>query len=108
VRTFLKLNPSIAPVKAAIFPLQKDDKLQKLSREVYEDLKKSLVCEYDDAGNIGKMYRRQDEIGTPFCITVDYESLEDQAVTVRERDTMQQERVAISKLNDYLKNKLSS
>lgn len=106
VRTFLKLNPQIAPVKAAIFPLQKDEKLRSVAEMIYGDLKKSMTVEYDDSGNIGKMYRRQDEIGTPFCITVDYNSLEDQAVTIRDRDSMKQERVAISRLEGYLKERI--
>lgn len=99
IRTVLKLHLSIAPVKAAIFPLQKDEKLQKFASTLYKKLKKDIgTVEYDDAGNIGKMYRRQDEIGTPFCITVDYQSLEDKTVTIRDRDTMKQERIGITKL----------
>ena len=105
-RTVLKFPPGIAPVKAAIFPLQKDPKLQKLAKEIFDKLKFNFVCEFDDAGNIGKMYRRQDEIGTPFCITIDYDSLEDDKVTIRDRDTMKQERIEIVKLEDYLNNKI--
>lgn len=106
LRTVFKISPKLAPVKAAIFPLQKDDKLRKLARDVYADLKSTFVSEFDDAGNIGKMYRRQDEIGTPFCVTIDYDSLEDKKVTVRERDTMKQERIEISRLKDYIVKKL--
>ncbi len=106
LRTYLKISPRLAPVKVAVFPLQKDDTLKSVARSVYKDLKKSYTVEFDDAGNIGKMYRRQDEIGTPYCITVDYDSLKDKAVTVRDRDTMKQERVKTDNLNDYLKNKL--
>ncbi len=105
-RIYLKLNPKIAPVKVAVFPLQKDGKLNIIAKKIFTDLKKLMVCEFDDAGNIGKMYRRQDEIGTPYCITVDYQSLEDKTITVRVRDTMKQERIAIDKLKDYLLKKL--
>lgn len=105
-RTVLKLPPFLAPVKAAVFPLQKDEKLQKLSKTIYRDLKDDFYTEYDNSGNIGKMYRRQDEIGTPYCITVDYESLKDKKVTVRDRDTMKQERVATGQLKSYVKQKL--
>jgi glycyl-tRNA synthetase len=106
-RVVLKLNPLLSPVKAAIFPLQKDEKLAALAKEIYLNLKKSFYVEYDDAGNIGKMYRRQDEIGTPYCITVDYQTQEDQAVTVRDRDTMGQERIPILKLREYIEKKLT-
>lgn len=105
-RVFLKFKPAIAPVKAAVFPLQKDEKLKKVAQGIYHSLKKKFVTEFDDAGNIGKMYRRQDEIGTPWCITVDYQSLEDNAVTVRDRDTTKQERINIEKIEDYITNKL--
>lgn len=107
IRTVMKLDPKIAPVKAAIFPLQKDDKLKKLAKEIHVDLSTIFNCEYENKGNIGKMYRRHDEIGTPFCITVDYDSLEDKAVTVRDRDTMEQERVAIENLEEYILKKLN-
>lgn len=105
-RIVLKLAPILSPVKAAIFPLQKDEKLSSVAQKIYSDLKKSFYVEYDDAGNIGKMYRRQDEIGTPYCVTVDYQTLEDQTVTVRDRDTMKQERIELSKLEGYIKKKL--
>jgi glycyl-tRNA synthetase len=105
-RTVLKFDPKIAPVKAAIFPLQKDEKLANLAKDVYKDLSEKYVCEYEDKGNIGKMYRRHDEIGTPYCITVDYDSLEDKSVTIRDRDTMKQERVEIEKLGNFLTTKL--
>lgn len=101
-RVVLKLSPSIAPVKVAIFPLQKDEKLFKTARKLYEDLKKSFVVEFDDSGNIGKMYRRQDEIGTPFCITVDFDSLKDDSVTIRDRDTMEQTRIPLAKVSEFL------
>lgn len=101
-RFVLKLNPKIAPVKAAIFPLQKDEKLVIVARKLFESLKKQYVVEYDNRGNIGKMYRRQDEIGTPYCFTVDYQTLEDKTVTIRERDTMKQERIPIDKVADVI------
>ncbi|MCL4363947.1 glycine--tRNA ligase [Patescibacteria group bacterium] len=105
-RTVLKIKPALAPVKVAVFPLQKDEKLKARAYKLYQDLKSQMVCEFDDSGNIGQMYRRQDEIGTPYCVTIDYKTLEDEKVTVRDRDTMKQERVSIGKLNDYVKEKL--
>lgn len=105
-RIFLKLHPRLAPVKVALFPLQKDEKLSKIARSLYTSIKSKYVCEYDDSGNIGKMYRRQDEIGTPYCVTIDYQTTEDDTITIRERDTMKQERIPVSKLEDYLSEKL--
>ncbi|MBI3366048.1 glycine--tRNA ligase [Candidatus Roizmanbacteria bacterium] len=105
-RVYLKLTPRLAPIKVAVFPLQKDEGLQKQAKAIYFDLKKHFTAEFDDAGNIGKMYRRQDEIGTPFCVTIDYETKEDKSVTIRERDTMKQERISITKLYQYLLSKL--
>ncbi len=106
-RTVLKLNKYISPYKIAIFPLLKNrPEIVNLAQKIYNDLKQKFICAYDDTASIGKLYRRQDEIGTPFCITVDVESLEDNKVTVRERDTMKQERIAITKLNSYLKGNL--
>ena len=106
-RTVLKLNPIIAPVKVAIFPLQKDEKLRVLAKDIFNDLKSHLTCEFDDAGNIGKMYRRQDEIGTPWCVTVDYKSIEDKTVTIRDRDSLKQERVEIDELREWFLQKLA-
>ncbi len=105
-RVFLKLKPHIAPIKVAIFPLLKNKpKLVEKAREVYEMVKKEIQpAIFDDNGNIGKRYRRQDEIGTPFCITVDFESLEKDDVTIRDRDTGKQERVKIPELTNILKN----
>lgn len=106
-RVVLKFPPRLAPIKAAIFPLLKNKpELVEKARAIYDKLKLQYMCEFDDSGNIGKRYRRQDEIGTPFCITVDFESLEDGAVTVRNRDTMVQERVKIEELEKYLEDKL--
>ncbi len=105
-RTVLQIKPTLAPVKVAIFPLQKDEKLQNIAERLYRDVSKSLVTEFDDAGNIGKMYRRQDEIGTPYCITVDYQTTEDNTVTIRERDSMKQERVALDKAKEILEKRI--
>ena len=104
VRTVLRFHPAIAPVKAAVLPLSK--KLSEQAVAVYSMLAKDFNCEYDESGSIGKRYRRQDEIGTPFCITFDFDSLEDQCVTVRDRDTMDQVRMPIAQLNAYLKEKM--
>jgi glycyl-tRNA synthetase len=95
----------MAPVKAAVLPLSK--KLAEPCEAIYRTLCKHMVCEYDDAGSIGKRYRRQDEIGTPYCITFDFDSLEDKAVTVRDRDSMEQERVKIEALTEYLMRKIA-
>ena len=103
-RVVLRLHPAIAPVKAAVLPLSK--KLDAEATEVYERLIKKYNCEYDSAGSIGKRYRRQDEIGTPFCITYDFDSKEDNSVTVRFRDSMEQERIKIDELEKFLDEKL--
>ncbi|MFU0831814.1 MAG: Glycine--tRNA ligase [Oscillospiraceae bacterium] len=103
-RVVLHLHPALAPYKAAVLPLRK--KLNDRALEVYTMLTKHFMVDYDDAGSIGKRYRRQDEIGTPFCITYDMDSETDACVTVRDRDTMQQERISIDKLTDYLESKL--
>ncbi len=103
VRTVLRFHPALAPVKIGILPLSK--KLGDGAEKIYQKLSKWYNCEYDDRGNIGKRYRRQDEIGTPFCITYDFESENDGAVTVRDRDTMQQERVKIEDLKQYFEDK---
>jgi len=105
-RIYLKFAPRIAPIKAAVFPMQKDEKLINYAKDIYLTLKKDFVCEFDSIGNIGKMYRRQDEIGTPHCITVDYDTLKNDTITIRDRDTMKQERVSVSKIKSYLKEKL--
>jgi len=109
VRTYLKLAPSVAPVKVAVFPLLKNrPELQEKAREIYAKIKKEIPqAVYDDSGTVGKRYRRQDEIGTPFCITVDFETIEQNAgVTVRDRDSGQQERISEDQIIDYLKSKL--
>ncbi len=103
-RVVLHFHPALAPYKAAILPLSK--KLSGEAEKVYHDLQKKFMVEFDDAGSIGKRYRRQDEIGTPLCITFDFDSLEDNCVTVRDRDTMQQERIAIADLAAYIEKKI--
>ena len=105
-RVVLRFKPEIAPIKCAVLPLSKKESLEELARKIYQDLKKYYHMEYDNTGSIGKRYRRQDEIGTPFAITVDFDSLEDNKVTIRDRDTMKQDRVEIDKVRDYLKEKL--
>ena len=104
-RVVLHLHPALAPFKAAVLPLSK--KLSEKADEVYTMLSRHFMVDFDDAGSIGKRYRRQDEIGTPFCITYDFDSVEDGCVTVRDRDTMQQERVAVDKLVEYLNAKIA-
>jgi glycyl-tRNA synthetase len=107
MRTVLKLHPRLAPYIAAVFPLLSNKpELVKKAREIYEALRKNFSVAWDERGNIGKRYRAQDEAGTPYCLTVDFDSLEDDSVTVRDRDTMQQERVKISELNSFLGKKL--
>ena len=103
VRTVMHFHPAIAPVKVAVLPLSK--KLSEQAEEIYTKLSKTYNCEFDDRGNIGKRYRRQDEIGTPFCITYDFDSVEDGAVTVRDRDSMEQERIKIDELEAYFADK---
>ena len=100
VRTVMHLHPALAPYKAAVLPLSK--KLSEKADEVYSMLAKNFNIEYDETGSIGKRYRRQDEIGTPFCITVDFETENDGCVTIRPRDSMTQERVKIEELNDFI------
>jgi len=105
MRTVLHFHPALAPVKIGVLPLSK--KLNEGATKVFEQLSKKWNCEYDDRGNIGKRYRRQDEIGTPFCVTYDFDSEEDGAVTVRDRDTMEQERIKIEDLAAYFEEKLA-
>ena len=105
VRVVLHLHPMLAPFKAAVLPLQKN-KLGEAATEIYDRLRKKFSVDYDETGSIGKRYRRQDEIGTPLCITVDFDTATDNCVTVRDRDTMQQERIPVDKLEDYIAAKL--
>ncbi|MDN5606168.1 MAG: glycine--tRNA ligase, partial [Kocuria sp.] len=101
-RTVLKLDPRLSPVKAAVLPLSKKETLTPTAERLAADLRKNWNVDYDTSGAIGRRYRRQDEIGTPFCITVDFDTLEDNAVTIRERDTMTQERVSLDQVKSYL------
>jgi len=106
-RVVLRFPVNLAPIKIAVFPLLKNKPpLVKKAREIYDSLKNNYMCEFDDNGNIGKRYRRQDEIGTPYCITIDFDSLESKDVTVRDRDTMKQERIKIDELKDYFSERL--
>ena len=107
-RTVLRLDPRLAPVKAAVLPLSKKPELQSIAHDLAADLRQhEWMIDYDEAGAIGRRYRREDEIGTPLCITVDFDTIDDQAVTIRERDTMQQERVALDKVADYVAARVS-
>jgi glycyl-tRNA synthetase len=107
IRVVLKLNKELAPTKIAVLPLLRNrPEIVEMAKNIAKDLKKSLVTVYDDTGAIGKLYRRQDEVGTLFCVTVDVQTLEDKQVTVRSRDTMQQERISVDKLKEYLINQL--
>jgi len=106
-RIVLRLPKHLAPIKIAVFPLLKNKpELAKKAREIYDDLREKYMCEFDDNGNIGKRYRRQDEIGTPYCVTVDFDTLENKTVTVRDRDTMKQGRVAMADLNNFFHDNL--
>ena len=104
-RIVLHLHPALAPIKAAILPLQKN-KLGDLSKEIYANLSKYFVCDYDETGSIGKRYRRQDEIGTPFCITVDFDTQEKGTVTIRNRDTMDQITLKLEEVPNYINEKI--
>ena len=103
-RTVLRLHPALAPYKAAVLPLSK--KLADGASEIFRDLAFDFMVDYDDAGSIGKRYRRQDEIGTPICITYDFDSVEDGCVTVRDRDTMEQQRIPVASLKEYIAGKI--
>ena len=107
-RVILKLKPELAPIKVAVLPLAKNKpEIVALAKQIKKDLQPAMRAVYDDTGGIGKLYARQDEIGTPFCVTIDHESLEDNAVTVRDRDTWAQERISVSELKDYLQKRLA-
>jgi glycyl-tRNA synthetase len=106
IRAVLKLHPKLAPIKAAIFPLVNRDNMPEIARKIEADLRSYFRVFYDDSGAVGRRYRRQDETGTPFCITVDSQTLQDQTVTVRDRDSMQQERITSARVAEYLMNKL--
>ena len=103
-RVVLHLHPALAPYKVAVLPLSK--KLSEKATEVYTNLAKKFMCDYDEAGSIGKRYRREDEIGTPYCVTIDFDTLNDNCVTIRDRDTMEQVRVNIDELEKWISNKI--
>jgi glycyl-tRNA synthetase len=107
-RTVLRLDPRLAPVKVAVLPLSRNEQLSPVARDLAAQLRRTWNVDFDDAGAIGRRYRRQDEIGTPFCVTVDFDTLDDQAVTVRERDTMAQERIPVETLRGWLAQRLPS
>ena len=104
MRVVLHLHPAVAPYKAAVLPLSK--KLSDQALEIRDELAREFMCDYDDAGSIGKRYRRQDEVGTPFCVTYDFDSETDGCVTVRERDSMEQVRLPISEVKAYIAEKV--
>jgi len=105
-RTLLRLHPRLAPVKVAVLPLVSKDRQPEIAREIYEDLRRRMPAEYDEGGSIGKRYRRQDEIGTPWGVTVDHQTLDDRTVTLRDRDSLEQTRIAIDELGDELERRL--
>ena len=105
-RTLLRLHKDLAPRKVAVLPLSRNERLVPEARRVFDLVKTQWMSDYDDAGAIGRRYRRQDEVGTPFCVTVDFDSLDDHAVTIRDRDSMQQDRIPIDGLVGYLKDRL--
>ena len=107
-RVVMKFSPKVAPYKVAVFPLFNKMGMPEVAEKLYKDLKKRMPAQYDTGGSIGKRYRRQDEAGTPFCITVDHQSLEDQTVTLRYRDSLQQDRIAMDKVNVFLTDKINS
>ena len=107
MRTVLHFHPRIAPVKVAVFPLMKKDPLGPKAKGLFEELQKHFACEYDESGAIGKRYRRQDELGTPYCVTIDFDTIENDTVTLRDRDSMEQIRIPISKLLSALQEKLA-
>ena len=106
IRTVLRLHPRLAPVKVAVLPLMRKDGQPERAREVFEDLRQRVNAEYDEGGSIGKRYRRQDEIGTPFAVTIDHQTMEDGTVTLRERDSLAQDRIAADQLADEIDSRL--
>jgi glycyl-tRNA synthetase len=105
-RTVMRFDKRLAPVKAAVLPLSRNPELSPKARDLAAALRKRWIVEFDDAGAIGRRYRRQDEIGTPFCVTVDFDTLQDNAVTVRDRDSMAQERISLDRVEGYLADRL--
>ena len=108
LRTLLRLHPRLAPVKAAVLPLVAKDGQPELAQEVHRALRRRVQSEYDSGGAIGKRYRRQDEIGTPFCLTIDHQSLEDRTITLRDRDSLQQERLPIDGIAEEIERRVSA
>jgi glycyl-tRNA synthetase len=106
-RTVLRLDPRLAPVKVAVLPLSRNADLSPRAKGLASDLRRLWNVDFDDAGAIGRRYRRQDEVGTPYCVTVDFDTLDDDAVTVRERDTMAQQRIALDQVRGYLVDRLA-
>ena len=106
-RVVLKIPPALAPVKLAVLPLVRKDGLPEIARKIVDNLKFGFNCQYDEKDSIGKRYRRQDAIGTPFCVTVDHQTAQDNTVTIRYRDSMEQERVDISRLEEIISEKVS-
>ena len=106
-RTVMRFHPRLAPIKAAVFPLVKKDGMPEMARKIYAELKCNFNVFYDEKGAIGRRYRRQDEAGTPYCITVDGQSLEDQSVTIRDRDSLQQTRVGVDQIVDEIRKRLA-
>jgi glycyl-tRNA synthetase len=102
LRTVLRLHPKLAPIKAAFFPLVNRDGMPEIAKKIEQEIRPSFKVFYDDSGAVGRRYRRQDEAGTPFCFTVDSQTLQDQTVTVRDRDSMKQERINIGRILNYL------
>jgi len=104
----LRLHQDLAPIKVAILPLSKKEKLVEVADKIFDELKGSFMCAYDEVASIGRRYRRQDEIGTPYCVTIDFDTLEDKKVTIRDRDTMKQDRIALAELKSYLLDKFNA
>ena len=107
-RVVMKFHPRLAPIKAAVFPLVKKDGMPEVAKKIYLDLKKQFKVFYDEKGAIGRRYRRQDEAGTPYCITVDGQTLEDQTVTIRDRDSLEQQRVKIDELREIIQRRIEA
>ena len=107
-RTVMKFHPRLAPIKAAVFPLVKKDGMPEVAKEIYLDLKKTFTVFYDEKGAVGRRYRRQDEAGTPYCITVDGQTLDDQTVTIRDRDSLEQIRVGMDEVEHVIRERLAN
>jgi glycyl-tRNA synthetase len=105
-RVVLRFHPRLAPIKAAVFPLEKDEAMVSIAQKLYRELKADYNVFYDDSGNIGRRYRRQDEAGTPYCLTIDQQTLQDQSVTLRDRDSMQQQRIALNEVAHVIRERM--